>query len=318
MKVEVSRAGILDRSYFYYFALILFAYGGFFLSLVGVYFANSFLPLLLATLCLTAFFVQIGGLIHDSGHRAIFNTPRANDFLGYIFAGTILTVYDSWKTTHNAHHANPNKIEEDPDMEIPFITYDLVGYQRKSRLEKLLIEYQAYLYYPILSMAAVSLRIGRIAYYKNFRVDMWWHLLIYILGFAFWFIVPFFVFDFGKALFSIALANFTMGIYMSNIFAPNHKGMPEVKAGTKLSFLEQQILTARNVRGGFLTDFLLLGLNYQTEHHLFPNCPRNKLKLITPYVKKVCRQLNLQYTEVSFVKSNKIILSELNSVSLSV
>ena len=94
--------------------------------------------------------------------------------------------------------------------------------------------------------------------------------------------------------------------------------MPEVKKGTKLSFLEQQITTSRNVKGGLITDTLLVGLNYQIEHHLFTNCPRNKLKLITPFVKEICNDLNLQYTSVNFTESNKIIIKELHSVSLAI
>ena len=38
------------------------------------------------------------------------------------------------------------------------------------------------------------------------------------------------------------------------------------------------MLTSRNVRGGWLTDTALGGLNYQIEHHLFPSMPRPNLR----------------------------------------
>ena len=38
------------------------------------------------------------------------------------------------------------------------------------------------------------------------------------------------------------------------------------------------MLTSRNVRGGWLVDFALGGLNYQIEHHLFPSMPRPNLR----------------------------------------
>jgi fatty acid desaturase len=91
--------------------------------------------------------------------------------------------------------------------------------------------------------------------------------------------------------------------------------MPQIKSGQKISFLEQQIIATRNIKRGFFTDILLLGLNYQIEHHLFPHCPRNKLKLLTPYVKEVCGELNLEFTETNLFESNKIILRELNQVA---
>ena len=57
-------------------------------------------------------------------------------------------------------------------------------------------------------------------------------------------------------------------------FAPNHKGMPVLSAGHTLDFLRKQVLTSRNIRGGWFVDILLGGLNYQIEHHLFPSMPR--------------------------------------------
>ena len=38
--------------------------------------------------------------------------------------------------------------------------------------------------------------------------------------------------------------------------------------------------TARNISGGRLTTFMLGGLNYQIEHHLFPSMPRPNLRRV--------------------------------------
>jgi hypothetical protein len=46
--------------------------------------------------------------------------------------------------------------------------------------------------------------------------------------------------------------------------------MPILTKDDESDFLRRQVLTARNVRGNWLVDFLLGGLNYQIEHHLFP------------------------------------------------
>jgi len=59
---------------------------------------------------------------------------------------------------------------------------------------------------------------------------------------------------------------------------PGHKGMPTIAPGHKIDFLRRQVLTSRNVRGGGFTDLFLGGLNYQVEHHLFPNMPRVNLR----------------------------------------
>ena len=77
-----------------------------------------------------------------------------------------------------------------------------------------------------------------------------------------------------QALVFIAVHQGLLGLYLGSVFAPNHKGMPILSKDDDSDFLRRQVLTARNVRGGRLTDLLLGGLNYQIEHHLFPSMPR--------------------------------------------
>ena len=74
-----------------------------------------------------------------------------------------------------------------------------------------------------------------------------------------------------KAVVFIIVQQGLFGLYLGCSFAPNHKGMPILDAADQSDFLRRQALTSRNVRGGWLTDFALGGLNYQIEHHLFPS-----------------------------------------------
>src|SRR4029453_18410053 len=71
-------------------------------------------------------------------------------------------------------------------------------------------------------------------------------------------------------------------------FAPNHKGMPTLTEAEELDFLRRQVLTSRNVTGSRPVDLLLGGLNYQIEHHLFPNMPRPNLRHAQPLVRAFC------------------------------
>ncbi len=73
-----------------------------------------------------------------------------------------------------------------------------------------------------------------------------------------------------KAVVFIAVHQGLWGVYMGCAFAPNHKGMPILSAADKPDFLRKQVLTSRNIRGSRFVDFLLGGLNYQIEHHPFP------------------------------------------------
>ena len=93
-----------------------------------------------------------------------------------------------------------------------------------------------------------------------------------------------------KAVVFILVQQGLFGFYLGCSFAPNHKGMPVLAAGDKVGFLHRQVLTSRNVRGGWLTDDALGGLNHQIEHHLFPSMPRPNLRQARPLIERVLRR----------------------------
>jgi len=102
---------------------------------------------------------------------------------------------------------------------------------------------------------------------------------------------------------------------MGSVFAPNHKGMPLLDAGSQLDFVRRQVLTSRDVKGHPLTDFWYGGLNYQIEHHLFPSMARNKLKEAQVIVRAFCEERSIPYRESGALESHKEILQYLHEVS---
>jgi fatty acid desaturase len=315
LKAEVARAGLFERSLRFYAGLALFAFGGYAASVYAIAVLDQPALLGLACLSFSFFSVQVAGLMHDSGHRAVFASVRNNDLLGYVSAALLGMVFDNWKTRHNMHHAHPNQEDLDPDMEVPFIAVSGEALARKAGVQRWLLRFQAYYYFPLGSIVSFSNRLGTVTYFlRNRSLAEAWKLALYATGIAFLFVSPFLAFSFEKALFVFLAVHLSTGVYLANCFAPNHKGMPVVAPGETYSFLEQQVITARNVRGGFLTDLLLVGLNHQVEHHLFPYTPRDKLRRLQPYVVAACREAGIPYTEVGLVETNRILLGELHAV----
>lgn len=317
LRKEVVEAGILKRSYGYYAALIATDLIGFFAA--GYFVITLMNPLLLigAIMSLAFFSVHIGGLIHDAGHRAIFASTRANELAGTLFSAIITFPFSTWKENHNAHHANTNVQGEDPDLEIPFVfTED--EYRNKGGLVRFIRRYQAWLYYPLGSLVSITYRTKAFVYYvknlHNPRIAI--EAGIMAVGVSMWFVAPFMFFPLWKAVLFFVLYNETAGFLMLNVFAPNHKGMPQLAPGTSMSFLEQQVVTSRNLHTNPLIDYVYLGLNNQIEHHLFPNCARNKLKLIRPYVQSICKEHGLDYISMGPLESNISILKDLHEVSI--
>jgi hypothetical protein len=90
--------------------------------------------------------------------------------------------------------------------------------------------------------------------------------------------------------------------------------MPIIGADQDVDYLRRQVLTSRNVRGGMFTDLLLGGLNYQIEHHLFPNMPRASLRRARPVVRAYCAELRIPYCETSLIGSYAAALRHLNTL----
>ena len=104
------------------------------------------------------------------------------------------------------------------------------------------------------------------------------------------------------------------GIYLGCAFAPNHKGMPVLGEDEKIDFLRRQVITSRNIRGGWLTDFAPGGLNYQIEHHLFPSMPRPSLRHAQEPVRAFCDAHGVAYHETDLIASYAQVLRHLNTV----
>ena len=64
-----------------------------------------------------------------------------------------------------------------------------------------------------------------------------------------------------------------------------------------------------------LVDYLYGGLNYQIEHHLFPNMPRNNLGKVRKVVREFCHEHSVRYHETSVIGSNIEIIKCLNQAS---
>src|SRR2546423_1471396 len=118
----------------------------------------------------------------------------------------------------------------------------------------------------------------------------------------------------GKAIAFVALQQALFGLYLGCSFAPNHKGMPILAADDRTDFLRRQVLTSRNVRGGWFVDLALGALNYQIEHHLFPNMPRPNLRRAQPVVRAFCPERGVPYVETTLLRSYAEAIRHLHRV----
>ena len=158
--------------------------------------------------------------------------------------------------------------------------------------------WQAPLFFPLMVLRSTGIHVlgvQRLIRERNRTAGMEGALLALhtalYLACIFWVLSPL------KAVAFIALQQAVFSVYLGCSFAPNHKGMPIVDPDSRLSFARRQVITSRNVTGGWFTNVALGGLNFQIEHHLFPSMPRPNLARAQGLVRAFCLANNLHYSE---------------------
>jgi fatty acid desaturase len=261
---------------------------------------------------------QNGMLGHDVAHRQVFKKSRWVAGAGWILGNLFMGIsYTWWTRKHNLHHANPNHITDDPDANYPVLAMFPGQIAMRSRFQQRLIAFQHFLY-PVWSLAVFfSMRAGSVE--QIFGRGSMPYRAPQAIGIALhWVLVGALLTQLGgwpEALTFFLVSQFTFSLYNVAVFAPNHKGMAMMSDDEPLDFLRTQVLTARNVRGSWMIDFMYGGLNYQIEHHLFPSMPRNRLNDARPLVEKFCKERGVSYHETTAVESYLEIFHHLKDTS---
>jgi fatty acid desaturase len=313
---QVKSAGLLDRRRGYYVAKM--AATGFLLLggwAIFVGLGDSWWQLFVAAF-LAFVFTQLGFIGHDAGHSQIFRTRRVNYLVGLLHANLAIGLsYGWWIDKHNRHHAHPNNEDKDPDVEIGALAFTAGQARAKRGLYRFISRHQRYLFLPLLLLEAVQLHASSVRALAGRGVrHRAWELALLGLHLAGYLSLLLLVLSPLKALIFLGVQQALFGLYLGLSFAPNHKGMPMLTSEDESDYLRRQVLTSRNVRGSWIVDYVLGGLNYQIEHHLFPSMPRPSLRRSQEIVRAFCQQHGVSYLETSLVRSYAQALSHLHDV----
>ena len=319
LAASVREAGLNDRTRWFYLAL----FGGLLLALGGaiagfILLQDSWFQLLIAA-ALGVLFTQFAFLGHEASHRQVLTSGPANDRLGRVLANVFVGIsYSWWMNKHSRHHGNPNRIGKDPDIalgNVAFTTQDAAG---SRGFRAWVVRRQGWLFYPLLILVGLDLHQASIRSLFGRRPvkGRAAEITMIAVRFAGYLGVLFWLLPLGMAFAFIGVQLGVFGVYMGASFAPNHIGMPIVPADVRLDFLDKQVLTSRNVSGGWWMTALMGGLNYQIEHHLFPSMPRPHLRKARALVRQHCSEHDVAYTETSLGEALTIVAQYMNEVGL--
>ena len=265
-------------------------------------------------------FGQVALLGHDIGHAQVFSARRIADPVGLIVGNLLMGIgMGWWRESHGTHHNHPNHFDLDRNIDFYVLAFTPEQGRRKPPVLRWIIRHQAKLIVFFACIQLVSLHIQTVEFLNVWRrrrpVYCACEALLLIAHAGLFLGVSFISLGPVLGLAFVVIHRALAGLYLASIFAPNHKGMPILYGYGPPDFLREQVLTARNVVGSPLTDLWYGGLNYQIEHHLFPNMPRNRLSRAAPLVRAYCESHGLAYHATSLAGSYGEMFRQFQHVS---
>ncbi|KNC49681.1 delta 6-fatty acetylenase [Thecamonas trahens ATCC 50062] len=289
---------------------------------------------------LAFFWQQNGWISHDYLHYSVFDSRLSNWVLPWILGavGSGYT-YIWWSRKHNTHHAVPNIVDGDPDIDtMPILAWSERNIQRVGPLgafARFWVRNQAWFFMPLLAFARISWTIqsGMTVFEDAEQYAVWrrsnksltaWR---YIESFGqilywTWTFALFFVSQ-DSLVHAVGLwlaAQLLSGLLLASPFVVNHSGMEVFHEGSAryVNFFELQARTGRNIDPSLFMNWFTGGLNFQIEHHLYPRMPRHSYPLIKPRVEALCAKHNIPYHSVGFFTGLAEVVQHLAKTGASV
>lgn len=276
-------------------------------------------------------------IIHDALHGAYLSNSAGNRALGLLM-DLFGTSSFYWRKEHTVdHHTFTNVIEHDADLDAPFLLRLCPEAPHHS-----FHRYQNW-YAPLL----YSLNLLRWVYFSDFK--RLYHIftgaptrairpslleLFFLIGFklvhiGLFLVLPMCILSlpWWQVLIGYVVFLASMGITVTLIFQLAHivenVAFPTPNDDGKLenTFAKHQLTTTCNfARNSWFVSFLLGGLNFQIEHHIFPHICHTHLRKISPIVQATAREFGLPYHEnpsfFSALRSHFRTLKRLGNPSL--
>ncbi|OBT48040.1 hypothetical protein VE00_01642 [Pseudogymnoascus sp. WSF 3629] len=282
------------------------------------------------------FWHQLLFAAHDSGHMAVTHNFKFDTTMGIIivdFLGGLSLGW--WKRTHNVHHIVTNHPEHDPDnqhMPIFAISHRFLEslwstYHQTTMafdaFAKLMVPYQAYLYYPILCLGRFNLYVQSwkflILGQGPVKGPAWWTRWLECIGqvfFWYWFgyLVLYKSIPTGWDRFVFLMVSHIITMPLHVQITLSHFAMSTMDHGPRESFPQKMLRTTMDVDCPQWLDFFHGGLQFQAIHHLYPRIPRHNLRATQKLVQEFCNDAGIPYALLGFVDGNKTVISKLDEV----
>jgi len=251
-------------------------------------------------------------IMHDANHGSYSENRTINRIMGYLvnFLGAF---HVNWILQHNVqHHSFTNIDGHDGDIENKFFRF--APQQPRKKLFKYQIYYAPFLY-GLMTLFWYTAK-DFIDIFKYNKQDMlkkrgykFGNQLTHLIVNKIWYtiltiVVPLIVIDlpWWQIIAGFLLMHYVSGLILAMIFQPAHVleetafFEPDENGSVENNWAIHQMKTTANFanKSRWFT-WLIGGLNYQIEHHLFPNICHVHYRKISKIVKETAAEFNVPY-----------------------
>jgi len=288
--------------------------------------------------CLGLGLQQAAFLAHDAAHNGILPPKKGGiNWLAWFLGSVVFGISTNmWTEEHSMHHAITVRPREDPQFNyLPIWLIDLKelanpkvdgpsGY-RLNPFIRFLVRLQHFHFLPlVIIVGRVNLHAISVGYeLKNMVLGRAKPALVGLLGMALYWtwhasLVSLLPSAREMVIFSV-VSHVTAGILhiqllLSHMDVNTHTEEEEDAAG----FFKHQCEVSRNIEVAWYENWFHGGLEYQIEHHLFPQLPRHQLHVVKPMVENLCKEHGVIYRSDTFTEAVGGVLGSLRELAWAV
>lgn len=240
------------------------AYDLFFLTTIYALFQTSFA--IINVFLIPVFMFRQFSILHETVHGLSHSHGKINHIIGIIAGAFCLTPFSAWKMAHLKHHYWTGNLEQDPTFSI------LKSFEQSSSLKKYAIDSTWRRGIPLFA-ALQHFNFWIFGIKTSKSVESLLSLLVPALLYA-------------SVLSQLSLPNLTITsigailyfrMYEDMLF-PQHVGLySDDEANYHPQAWEQPDVTRTWYMPSIVEKYVVLNMNYHTEHHLFPDLPWHQL-----------------------------------------
>lgn len=257
-------------------------------------------------------------IMHDANHGAYSKNATVNKFVGYsllILGGSDL----NWRIQHNVlHHTYTNIEGMDEDIDAPSAILRFSPHSPLNKLHKYQYLY-AWFFYGLMTLMwfltkdyQQAIRYNKKGLLKSQNTTLGKHLAVIIISKVLYASIilgiPFLIAPTAWyiTLIGFLIMQFIGGLVLGIIFQPAHVlpstdyPLPDPTGNIENDWAIHQLYTTANFAPrAKIFSWYVGGLNYQVEHHLFPNICHVHYPAISKIVKETATEYGLPYHSMS-------------------